>query len=108
MTAFLVLMLIVNPLVALQYLVGGAMIKQSLPSFPTALLPVLALLTFANLAFAIAIWKWKRWGLYGFIASSAIAFLINLTTIGVGTALLGLLGVVLLAVLVRPVWSQME
>ena len=108
LTAWLILMLIANPLVALQYLAAGGAIRQNLPNLPAWALPVLALFAFANFAFAFAIWKWRRWGMYGFVGSSAIVFMINLAILGAGMALLGLLGVVLLAFLLRPVWNQMD
>lgn len=70
-------------------------------------MPLTGLWALADCVFAIGIWKWKRWGVYGFIGSSLVAFLVNLMTTGFVLALLGLAGVGILIVLVRPAWRQM-
>jgi hypothetical protein len=108
LTAFLILMLIGNPLAGLYYLLAGSTVRQSLPTLPEWAIPVLGLLALANFVFAIAIWKWKRWGVYGFVGSSLVAFLVNLIGIGILVALFGLVGVVILAFLLRPIWHQMD
>jgi mannose/fructose/N-acetylgalactosamine-specific phosphotransferase system component IIC len=108
LTAFLIFMLIVNPLVAIYYFVAGSSVAQALPHMPTWVIPVLGLGCLANFVFAIGIWKWKKWGMYGFAASAGIVFFINAIYINVLTALWGLVGVGLLAYLLRQAWSQME
>ena len=108
LTAFLVLMLIVNPLAGLYYLFASSTLRQSLPTLPGWVIPILAIATIANFVFAIAIWKWRKWGMYGFAGSALVTFVINVISISVLGALVGLIGVALLAFLLRPVWNQME
>ena len=108
LTAFLIVMLIANPLVAIYYFVAGSTVSQSLPNLPEWTVPALGIIGIANFAFAVAIWKWKKWGMYGFVISAGITFLINAIGINILTALFGLIGVALLAFLLRQVWSQME
>jgi len=108
LTTFLILMLIANPLTGLYYLLAGSTVRQSLPNLPAWAIPVLALLAFANLVFALAIWKWKKWGVYGFVGSAFVAFLVNLISIGILGSLFGLVGVAILAFLLRSVWNQMD
>lgn len=108
LTAFLVLMLILNPLTGLYYLFAGSTVRQSLPSMPGWVIPVLGLFALANFVFALGTWNWKKWGVYGFAASSLVIFVVNVIAIGFVPALLGLVGLVILAFLVRPVWNQME
>ena len=108
LTAWLILMLIANPLVAVYYLAAGHTVKQALPNLPEYAIPLLIFLGIANFVFALAIWSWKKWGMYGFACSAAIAFIINLTNLGVGPSLLGLVGVGILVALVSPVWKQMD
>jgi hypothetical protein len=108
LTAFLILMAIANPLTGLYYLFAGSAVQQALPTILSWVIPVLGLLALANFAFALGMWNWKRWGVYGFVASTAIVFLLNAITISVLAALLGLIGVAILILLVRPIWSEME
>jgi hypothetical protein len=108
LTAFLIFMLILNPLTALYYLFSGSTLRQALPTLPAWAIPTLAILAIANFVFALAIWKWKKWGLYGFAATSLIVFVINLISIGFFPALSGLIGLGLLVFLLRNVWGQME
>ena len=108
LTAWLMLMLILNPLVAIYYLVAGGTVRQALPGLPPWVLPVLTVFGIANFVFALAVWNWKKWGMYGFVGSSAVVFFINAATLGTGRAIIGLVGVIILAALVRPIWKQME
>jgi hypothetical protein len=108
LTAFLIFMLITNPLVAIFYFISGSSVRQSLPNMPAWTIPMLGIIGIANFVFAIAIWKWKKWGMYGFATSAGITFFINAIGINILTAIWGLVGVALLAFLLRQVWSQME
>jgi len=80
LTASLVLMIIVNSLVALIYLLGSEAIRQNLPTVPGWAFPVLILLSIANLVCAIALFKWKKWGFFGFTGTAVVAFAINLVS----------------------------
>jgi hypothetical protein len=63
---------------------------------------------FCKPVFALAIWKWKKLGVYGFVGSAFVAFLVNLISIGILGSLFGLVGVAILAFLLRSVWNQMD
>ena len=108
LTAWLILMMVFNPLVTIYYLVSGSAIQNSMPAYPSWGIPVMIVLTLVNLACAIALWGWRKWGLYGLIASSLVAFLINVFTLGFAASVSGLVGIVIMIALVRPVWKQME
>jgi len=109
LTALLILMLIVNPLIGLIYFLAGSNIKETFTSAPDWAIPTLGLFAFANFVFALAIWKWKKWGVYGFGISSIVIFAINLSIgIPVIQALFGLAGFVILIILLRPVWNYLE
>jgi hypothetical protein len=50
-----------------------------------------------NLACAIALLRWKKWGFWGLVASAAITLGVNLTIgLGLSSAIVGFLGVILL------------
>ncbi len=101
-------MLVVNPLAAAYYLLPGSTLGQALPSSAPWVIPLFGVLCLANFCWALAVWRWKKWGAYGFAASALVAFLVNLTSTGLLAALFGLLGLVTFALLVRPVWRHMR
>jgi hypothetical protein len=107
LTTFLILMFIFNPLSTLYYLFFGDTVTRAVPSFPTWAIPVFALVGVLNVVFAVGVWKWRRWGVYGFIATAVPVFAVNVAYVGVLPALLGLLGPVILVLLVRPRWAQL-
>ncbi len=108
LTTFLIFMLVVNLLVGIYYFAAGSSVAQALPNMPAWVILLLGAIGIANFIFAIAIWKWKKWGMYGFASSAIITFLINATFINVLSAIFGLVGVGILAFLLQQVWSQME
>lgn len=109
LTAFLIFMLIANALGALGYFIGGGAIRQLTPNIPGWAIITSGTLSLLNIIFALGIWKFKKWGFYGFGAVSVIAFVVNIISgTPVYSALIGLVGIVILYFLVRPIWSQME
>ena len=101
LTAWLVLIIIVNSvgvLGYLMYLVGRDMIYQMLQSqmYQSQILQIQMLLNIPiwvflvsivfsifNVVCAIALFLWKKWGFWGFCASSVAALVVNLS-VGVG------------------------
>jgi hypothetical protein len=108
LSAILSLILLTNPVLGLYYLFEGDTIRQAQPTLPAWILPAMGLLALCNFAFAVAAWNWKKWGVYGLALSSILAFVINTDVFGFFAAVSGLLSVVVLAVLVRPVWSRFD
>ena len=97
LTTWLVLMIIANSGAALMYLLGSEAIRRTLPNAPGWVFPVLIVLSLFNLACAIALFQWKKWGFWGFCASAAVALVVNLSLgLGIASALAGLIGVLLL------------
>lgn len=101
LTAWLVLMIITNSLTAMTYLFASALIKQGTPNMPAWAVPVLGVGCALNVVFAVALFQWKKWAFFGFAATAAVAFVVNvLVGVNFGAALFGLAGVgVLYAVL---------
>lgn len=109
LTALLVLMLILNPLVAAMYLLAGGMIAETLPGAPGWAIPVLGLGALANTGGAVAIWNWKRWGLALCVGAAAVALVVNVI-IGVPPNQLvsGLLGPAILGGLMYSRWEMFD
>jgi hypothetical protein len=114
LTAWLVLMIIANSGTALVYLLGSAAIKQNLPNAPGWAFPVLAVLGILNVACAVALLQWKKWGFFGFIASALAAFGVNLAIgLNIVQACFGLVGVAVLYAVLQignenKGWPQLE
>lgn len=97
LTAWLVLMLVANAASALMYTFGSENIRGAMPGVPGWAFPVLIAFSIFNLACAIALFRWQKWGFWGFCASGVAALAINLY-IGIPpvTAFTGLIGLALL------------
>ena len=58
---------------------------------------VIVVCAITNIAFAVALLRWHKWGLYGILATTVIALITNLSLgFGIGQCLLGLVGIGLL------------
>lgn len=102
LTAFLVLAMIGNPILALlQWTVAG-----NLPSDMASLAVIGGILNLAGLVFAIGIWKWKRWGVYGYAGCMGMFALLNLMTGQILPAMQSAVPIALLVALTQPVWKH--
>jgi hypothetical protein len=96
LTAWLVLIIVANALVGVAYLATAGTLTRT-GTVPGWAIPVLILLSLANVGLAIALFMWKRWGFYGFVATSLIALVVNLAIgLSVAQAVFGLVGVAVL------------
>jgi hypothetical protein len=79
------------------YIAGREAIQQNLPNMPDWGFPVLIAGGVFNLVCAIALFKWKKWGFWGFSLSACVVLFVNLA-IGLSPAQAfgGLVGVAIL------------
>lgn len=97
LTAYLVLAIIANSATALLYVFGAEAVKRSTPNLPGWAFPVLIPLVLFNLACAIALLRWKKWGFWGLVASAVVTLGVNLTIgFGFSSVIVGVVGVLLL------------
>jgi hypothetical protein len=97
LTAYLIVMIIANSLTGLLYVFGADAIKQRLPNMPNWAFPVLIAMAIINLVCAVALFRWKKWGFWGFALSSLVVFAVNLAIgLSITSAILGLFGVAVL------------
>ena len=99
LTLLLSLLLLISPLFALHFFFAS-LAHQSLEE---AVLGVNSLLFFS---FAIATWKWKKWGAYGLIVDLVVLTVFNSIKYGGEFFLLGLLAPGFLLFLIRPIWNK--
>jgi hypothetical protein len=114
LTAWLVFMIIANGATAVITPMSVGDIQQALPDFPAWMVWPITLCAVLNIAFAIALFNWKKWGFFGFLVTSAAAFALNVYAgVGIPRAVLGLLGVAILYGVLqiggqKSGWSQLE
>jgi hypothetical protein len=114
LTAWLILMIIANAVTALIYLFASEMITDSFPDAPGWAFPVLAIFGIFNVVCSVALWQWKKWGFWGFLASAIVALFVNLSIgLGIGQSLMGLIGIALLYGVLqigkeKKGWTQLE
>jgi hypothetical protein len=114
LTAWLVLVIIANSLTAVGYLFARDALAVGAPGAPPWAFALLAVAAAANVVFAVAIFRWKRWGFYGLVGTSILALVANVAAgVNVAQALIGLVGpAVLFGVLQigneRKGWNQLE
>jgi len=107
LTAILILMLIGNAFTAFAYLANPDAIMQAYPKISNLLITFMGLLALVNFVLTIAIWNWRKVGVVGVYLSMAFAFIINLYIgIGLGGALTGLIGGVVLFLTTRKKWQH--
>jgi hypothetical protein len=114
LTAWLVLIIVVNALTALTMPSMMTMMRQYVPNLPDWVLWPLVLCGVLNVIFALALFKWKRWGFYGFLLTTVVALAINISSgLSIGRSLVGLLGVAILYAVLQiggpmSAWNQLE
>lgn len=107
LTGLLILMFIANPLTTFTYLQNPEAITEVYPALSINLLYFMGLLGVINFALAIAIWCWKKLGVYGFYVSMALAFCINIYAgLGLVSSLMGLIGGVLIFFTTKSRWKH--
>jgi hypothetical protein len=114
LTAWLIFMIVANSATALitPFTLSGMREAGLTPSSVT--IGIIILCAVANVGFAIALLRWHKWAFYGFIVTSIIAFAINISIgIGVGRALVGLIGVALLYLMLniggeKKAWPRLK
>lgn len=102
-TAWLVFMIVANSIAVITYLFARSVIQKNLPAaIPSWAFIALGLIAIANIIFAVALLKWKKWGFQGFVFTSIIAAGVNLETgTSVLQTLIGLGGVIVLYAILR-------
>jgi hypothetical protein len=106
----LILWMIFSAMSAYIYLrsLSGVWVAITPLGHPKWTLPWMFVLSLVNLVCVIAIWKWKRWGMYGLVASAAVMFIITLVSLNLTNAIISVSGVIIITLLVRKVWGQMD
>ncbi len=97
-SAWLILMIIMNSIIAVIYLFAGNRVVENLPyDVDDKYMVAMGIVALANTAFAIMLFQWKKIGFYGFVVTTLISLALNISMgLGTGSSLFGLLGLVVL------------
>ena len=98
-TAWLIFMIITNAFSAVltPALAGSSIMGAQFPDVPAWTFPLLTFLSVVNIVCAIALFMWKKWGFYGFCATTFVAFITNLSIgLGLTSSIFGIVGLAIL------------
>ena len=99
LTVWLILILIANVAIALFY---------AALSFTSDIYTLFAIISFFNVSFTVALFRWDKWGFYGFCGSTVVTFIINLI-LGAGlTSVLGFVSIFILYIAMKPKWEYFK
>jgi hypothetical protein len=115
-TAWLILMIILNSLTAIIYLFLGEEVANRLPmGVSDSMLILLGMGGVANVLFSIQLLHWKKLGFWGFTLTAFFVLGINISIgLGIGQSVLGLLGIAVLYGVLQikkdniSTWSHLE
>ena len=114
LTAWLILMIVANSLAAIVTPMSVQNIQQTMPNFPTWLVWPIVLMAILNIVFAVALFNWKKWGFFGFAATTIISFSLNIYAgVGIAQSIVGLSGIAILFLVLqiggeRKGWVQLD
>jgi hypothetical protein len=96
LTAYLIFLIVVIAITVIYYIADSKSLKSTL-KLPGWSLPVSAVLCLLEIVCAIAIFKWKRWGFWGFCVLAMAALIVNISSgLGIATSIIGLVGIAIM------------
>jgi hypothetical protein len=115
LTAWLILIIIVSTILAIVCLFQSFMAVQHHARVPGWFIPLMLiafLLNVAAIVCAVALFRWRKWGFYGYLAVKAIDIVLGML-FGNPSALFGIIGVVILLGLLHmggsnKAWHNLE
>ncbi len=107
LSAYLVLTIVVSSINLILVLWSIISIYRNFIDYQQVLI---ALSELASIRFAIAIWNWKKWGVYGVVGVIVLNMLLALLQGGSieGAVLRAISAIAILALIIRPKWTQMD
>jgi len=111
LTAILIVFGILSLVAAIANFAMHDTIAQKLPNAPpwtsTGIL-AMGFLGLLGVVGLVALWFWKRWGLFLYLAVGLTVFIINLQLVGGLGSILGLVGLALVTIFVTRQWQDFQ
>jgi len=96
-TAWLILMIIGNSFIAVAYLFATEFMSDFMEGIPKTMIVLLGIFSIANVVFAVMLFRFKKFGFWGFVGTSIVVLVINLSAdLGIGQSISGLIGIAIL------------
>ena len=114
LAVYLVFVMIVGVLGAATYFFAGDFVAKSNPEIPAGLRPLFGIVNVLITVAAFALWKWKKWGFWLFIAIGVLGATFNAyLTRSFITSLMALIGMWIMFGILhigkeRQGWKQLE
>ncbi len=90
-------MIVVNALTAIGTPLSLAQLRAAGVQVSLLGIAVIVLCAVANIVFALALLRFMKWGFYGFVVTSVVALVVNMSMgLGLFRSLLGLVGIAIL------------
>lgn len=112
--AWLILMIVTNAFAAVATPFSLMALRQNGGNVGGLNIALVVVCCTANIIFAVALLRWRKWGFYGFFVTSILALANNLMIgLGIGVSLIGLLGIVVLYFVLQiggpqKAWPQLK
>ncbi|OGO77643.1 MAG: hypothetical protein A2Y23_11920 [Clostridiales bacterium GWB2_37_7] len=112
LTAFIIVLIVLYVFSALGSFLAGPMISAFMPEYSTNTLYIIfnGILAVLNIVFLVGVWRYKKWGFFGFVAVSILYIIFSI--IFTGSVLLPLISgpifPLILYFLIKPVWNHMK
>lgn len=93
------------------YILGTASLTQVFPSLPGYFFPIMALASVTGLVATYLLWTWKKLGFYIVVGITVLSVVVNFAVMGVLGAMsivFGLVGIGILYLAMKPVWSNFK
>ena len=111
LSAFLIYYFSINSISALCYIFwekGDDAIRHKHPLFPGWTFSYLAIACLVNVIATVAMWKWKRWGVYLATLNKIVVIVFYFFYSAFWSIGWSYLDLLILFILVLPVWKQMD
>lgn len=109
LSTLLVFLMVVYILGAVGSFLAGPLMKGNIPGYAPGSGPITGIMYLIYVIFLIGIWRYKKWGFYGYLGVTIVGIIIELYLGGgIAGALLSLVFPIILFLLIRPIWSYMR
>lgn len=112
LTVFIIALIVVYALSTLSSFFAGPLLSGLMPDYSanTSYSIFSGVLSLLNIIFLIGVWKYKKWGFYGFVAVSILNIILSifLTDSIITSLIFGLIFPLILYFLIKPIWNHMN
>lgn len=109
LSTLLIFLIVVYALGALGSFAAAPLLQGTIPGYTTGTGIIMGIMYIVNIIFLVAVWRFKKWGFYGYIAVTIISIIIGLyMQSGIASALMALVFPIMLFFLLRPIWSYLK